>query len=826
VSRALACAALVVLLLPGCTSREEKLAERLAKSEEYLAAKKVPEALIELRGALKLDPTSADINHRIARVLERQGALPDALFFYQETHRLDPGNFEAALSLAKLQMFTDPEASKQLIDDVIAKEPRNVLAYVRRSEWLLARGDSAAALQAAMTATEIEPSHVLNRIQLGLVHRARIRELALKKEQVPDALYAEALAELDRAIAQIEKAPDAVDPDWVVRAWIERANVLATWPARTREASAGYRKAAEVARAWPEQELRALDRAVDHARMTRDAALQRWALERRVEITPGSIPTWIELSKITDAADAPASSVLARMIEQRPADARAHAAYARDLAERGRRADAIAHLERVAPSTEVPAIALGEVSRLRLLGGEVDAAQAVVQRMEKEYPGEPQTLYAAAELQIAQGRFADAVRSLEQLSQRNDTAETHRMLAEAKLRAGDRAGALVAADRALALAPEPKPVELLLLRGRALSAQRDWESAIQAYRRAEQAAGGSLPPGDALALSQALYHAGRNQGGRVYLEATLAQSESPPVEAVLLFARHEAARQPERARQLLEAAAAESPGDLRILTRLSQIYLALGQGDSALGRVDAAIQNNPESPQLLFLRARLRVALNQAPEATRDMRAALELRPDLPGGIDFLVRLLAAQGQIEQARAEMDAQDERGTLRPASRLLLARLHLQPGGNEDRGIALLEQILSVRSDAPGVKNDLAFLLARRGTDLERARRLAEEARAAMSENAQVADTLGYVYLKSSLPEAALDQFRAAIDLVDSDDPGWPTFQYHLGLALKALDRGTEAAQAFERALAAAVEFPEAEDTRRELSALRAARAGDG
>ena len=210
------------------------------------------------------------------------------------------------------------------------------------------------------------------------------------------------------------------------------------------------------------------------------------------------------------------------------------------------------------------------------------------------------------------------------------------------------------------------------------------------------------------------------------------------------------------------------------------------------------------------------------PAATADMRTALELRPDLPGGIDFLVRLLTAQGQVEQARAELDAQDQAGTLRPSSRLLLARLHLQPGGSEDRGIALLEQILAARSDAPGVKNDLAFLLAKRGTDLGRARRLAEEARAAMAENAQVADTLGYVYLKSNLPEAALDQFRAALDMVESDQPEWPTFQYHLGLALKALDRGAEAAQAFERALAAAVEFPEAEDTRRELGALRAAR----
>jgi tetratricopeptide (TPR) repeat protein len=823
--RALAAGALLGLALAGCTSREEKLAERIAKSEAYLAENKIPEALIELRGALKLAPTSADINHRIARVLEDQGALADALFFYQETYRLDPSNNDASLSLAKLQMFTDPEASKKLIDDVLEKEPRSILAYIRRSEWQLARADSAAALQAALTATELDPKHVLARIQVGLVHRARIREHALKKEPVPEALYAEALASLDRAIELAKQGAEA-EPGWIVRAWIERANVLATWPAREGEASAAYRLAAEMAREWPEQERRALERVLDHARLTRDGELQRWALERRVETDPSIIAFWLELARIADPPDAPKSEVLARMIQQRPTDARAQAAYAHDLFERGSREEAIAHAERMAKETDVPPIVMAEVSRLQLMGGNVEAARAMVARLVEEFPDHPQTMYAHAELQMADGRFQEAVQSLERLIERSDTAETHRMLAEAKLRAGDRAGALLSADRALALAPEPKPLELLLLRGRALVAQRDWDSAVQTFRRAEQLNGGALPPREALQLAQALYSAGRVQGGRAYLNATLAQLKDPPLQAILLFARFEAEREPERARALLEEAAQKYPGDPRVLNRLSQLYVRGGQASVASARLDEAIARSPKAAHLRILRARLRIAQGKLPEATQDAREALELRPDMAGAMEMLVRLLAAQGKTDQARAELEAQDKGGTLRPSSRLLLARLHLVPGGDEGRAIELLEQVLAERSDAPGVKNDLAFLLAKRGSELERARRLAEEARSALPENAQVADTLGFVYLKSNLPAPALDQFRAAIDLVESDQAEWPTFQYHMGLALKALDRSDEAAQAFERALAAAVEFPEAEQTRSELSALRQARAGEG
>lgn len=823
--RALAVCALLALALPACQSREAKLAEKLAKADSYLANGKIPEAVIELRGALKLAPTSAEINLRMARLLEQSGALSDATFYYQETHRLDPANAEATLALAKLQMFTDPDASKALIDGVLEKEPRNVLAYVRRSEWHLARADSAAALQAVLTATEIDPRSVIARIQLGLVHRARIREHAIKEEPIPTSLYAEALGTFEQALAQAKQQAE-VDPELVVRAAIERANVFASWPERASEAGAAYREAAEIARAWPEYEPRALDRAAAHARATGDAELRRWALERRVELTPGDIQSWLELAQATDPPDAPQSTVLARLIDQRSRDARAQAAWINDLGARGRRDEAIAHGEKVAGDTDNPALVLAQVSRMHLLEGRLAEAQAVVERLERDHAGHPQALYARAEIDMASGDYARAVGSLEKLAERNDTPETHRMLAEAKLRSGDRAGAIASADRALALAPEPKPVDLLLLRARALATNRDWESAIQAFRRAEIRNNGVLPPRDALLLAQALYQAGRDQGGRVYLNALLTQLKEPPLEAVLLFSRFEGERDPARARELLSEAADDNPGDIRVLNRLAQLDAAAGRGADALARVDRALAQQPDASALRLLRARLLVATGQVPAAIEEARAVVELDPEQAGATALLVHLLASQGQTEQARAELEAQAKAGTLRPSNRLLLARLHLATGGDEARAIEIFDAVLAERSDRPGVKNDLAFLLAKRGQDLERARRLAEEARAALPEVAQVADTLGYVYLKSNLPAPALEQFRAASDLAESGEPEWASFQYHIGLALKALDRPEEAQLAFERALAAAVEFPEAEDTRRELAALRASRPGNG
>jgi tetratricopeptide (TPR) repeat protein len=150
-------------------------------------------------------------------------------------------------------------------------------------------------------------------------------------------------------------------------------------------------------------------------------------------------------------------------------------------------------------------------------------------------------------------------------------------------------------------------------------------------------------------------------------------------------------------------------------------------------------------------------------------------------------------------------------------MLLARLHIHTN-NDSRAIELLESVIAERSNLSGAKNDLAFLLAEGGSDLDRALRLAQEARAELPRSTQVADTLGYVYLKRSLPEAAIEQFQTAIDLARAQSAPWATAQYHLGLGLKALGRSDAAREAFERALAAATQFPEADDTRREIEGL--------
>ena len=133
------------------------------------------------------------------------------------------------------------------------------------------------------------------------------------------------------------------------------------------------------------------------------------------------------------------------------------------------------------------------------------------------------------------------------------------------------------------------------------------------------------------------------------------------------------------------------------------------------------------------------------------------------------------------------------------------------------------MLAARNDLPGAKNDLAYLLADQGQELDRALALAQDAQRAEPENPQMVDTLGYVYYKKGLGQPAIDQFSYAIELSEKAHAPQAAFHYHLGLALRAVGKQADAAAAFEKALALDASFPQAEQARHELEAAKASAA---
>jgi Flp pilus assembly protein TadD len=121
--------------------------------------------------------------------------------------------------------------------------------------------------------------------------------------------------------------------------------------------------------------------------------------------------------------------------------------------------------------------------------------------------------------------------------------------------------------------------------------------------------------------------------------------------------------------------------------------------------------------------------------------------------------------------------------------------LQTQGRLDEAKRKYEDALGIDSRATVAANNLAWILAESGDDLNRALELAKTATASSPDAPEILDTLGWVYYKKDQPELAIPIFRRAIAKAANN----PNYHYHLGLAQLKLGDKTNGRLELQRAL---------------------------
>jgi tetratricopeptide (TPR) repeat protein len=93
-------------------------------------------------------------------------------------------------------------------------------------------------------------------------------------------------------------------------------------------------------------------------------------------------------------------------------------------------------------------------------------------------------------------------------------------------------------------------------------------------------------------------------------------------------------------------------------------------------------------------------------------------------------------------------------------------------------SIYKKVLGIDPENAVALNNLAFLGAESGTDLDQAMTFAERAKKRAPNSPEVSDTLGYVYYQKNLNTEALRIFRQAVQ----ERPQSATFHLHLAMAL--------------------------------------------
>ncbi|MEE9607483.1 MAG: tetratricopeptide repeat protein, partial [Myxococcota bacterium] len=645
--------------------------------------------------------------------------------------------------------------------------------------------------------------------QLGRVYKGRIKKRERKQLELGDDAYRDAIEAYERAD---ELAGGHVG------SLVERARLLGAWPGHQTEAEKAFYRAMKVARekGLRDEPLFVAEAAFEFSRIKQMRRLRTWALREIVRVEPERLSAWQRLARLEDGRSGRGEDVLRELLEVRPDNPAAHVLYATYLTNNGRGDEAIAHLSTTIEDGPDSPILREKLVRVAIEQGQLEAARTAVEAMADEFPDESSTRRAQARVAILDGRREQAAKLLRQLAVESESAETQRLLAIAEHQLGNLPAATAAIDRGMRLSPEFSPA-IMRLKARIHHDAEEWRLVLRTLIEIQDR-GFELDGRQRLMKVRALYGRGMKAGGAAALDALLA-GPNPPAGAAVEYAKREGLRHPGKARRYLLAALARQPRSYELLKVLTRLELRDGRSRAALVHLDRVVESGSAGPLVLLLRAEVLIALNQLGRAEADALRAFEVAPGLPRAADLLFSLYRAQGSLDETRRSFEEAQAAGVLHPGARILLARLYAHQGETV-KARETLEDLLADQPQMPLVQRDLALLMADHDGDLDRALELARAAEQALSRSPYTADSLGYVYFRMGRNEAALQQFRNAIDLAkDQSEPIPPPFHYHLGLALRALDRNPAAARHFAKALALDSDFPGAEDARRQLEAAR-------
>lgn len=116
--------AVAALAVCACGSAQVRYQGYLGRGEQFLAQGKLPQAGVELRNALQIEPKSATALYDLGRVLEEEGDLRRAAGFFQSAIDAQPQNTKARVDLGTIYCIAGvPRQALAIVSPALARHP-------------------------------------------------------------------------------------------------------------------------------------------------------------------------------------------------------------------------------------------------------------------------------------------------------------------------------------------------------------------------------------------------------------------------------------------------------------------------------------------------------------------------------------------------------------------------------------------------------------------------------------------------------------------------------------------------------------------------------
>ena len=792
--------ALLLCLPTGCQDDASKLQEHLARGEEHEKAGRVPEAQIEYRSALQIDPNNADAHYRLARAYLKGRKVREGFWELRETVRLDPKNYPAKLEFAQFAILAgEHEEGLRQADLVIEGDPTLPAGYLMRGQALDAMKRPDEALEAIRKAVEVKPGDTgaLRALAHGLGQRGLLEEA----EQTWTAIL-------------------AADPSY--ENYTNYAGFIRRYFRKTRleDSEAALEKA--IAAAKEEQKVAAYAQLANFFYTTQREDRSVEALQKGIAEVKDKVSLIHILARLERARGhvAEADELVERATREKPDDPAVFLFLADYRASNGDLAAALEAAEKAVALDPTNSDAqlrkaeiLIELGYRKSRDGGIEEGQAIVSEVLAREPSNAAALFVDAKVKVTRGEVADATTSLRAaLDARPDWADARYLLGATLYDQKQYTEARAELARALDLQPGLADANMVLARVHDRLGEHEY--AVEVGRRYLQ----QRPDDFALHLLVA-----QNLVSLQKLDEALAELSGIPEEKRTPEIEYALGRiylgkgQGDRAREHLLAANQELPSQADVLENLldldrrerieaaaskDAVRIAAAQAsfDASISRIKSAVEARPNDPRLIQLAGVAAVSENRLEDAEVAFRKAVELDPKDRGAVERLARFYAATNRTDQTVTVYEAAI---AVRPDD----AQFHHYLGmlyelrGNSEQAIERYESAIRLDPNLAEAKNNLAYILAEKGTNLDRALDLAQDAKTLLPNNPSVSDTLGWVLYKRGVPGAAISYLKEAEAATNERDASLGQVRYHLALAYEANGDAAEAVEALGRSLAA-------------------------
>ena len=736
VSMRLLCRAAVCLIaslaLSACSDPETQKRKHVERGDQYAAEKRDDFAVVEYASAVEIDPKFGEARLKLAETHERMNNLRAAYPEFIRAADALPDNRDVQLKATRILLMTTRfEDARARAAVLLEKDPKDVDAMLLRANAMAGLRDPAGAIAEIEQALKINPESSQALVNLGAV-RMQIGEAKLAEDAYRQAIALE---------------PASVD------AKLALANFL--WAAgRAPEAEATLK---EVLAKEPQHLLanRMLGVLYISTRRAREA---EQPLKNVADISNTAAARfqladyYVGVGRTKDAVD-----LLTALSAEPASNAEAEIRLAALDYTHKRAAEAHTRLD--ALLRRVPNYSSALVLKAQWLTAEnkLDEALEKAKAGVAADPQSPAAHFAQAVIHDRRREEAEAIKSYNEVLALNPRAAAAQVeLSRLSLRAGDSATALRYAEEARQSQPTNLDARVAVVRSLVVSGNST-RAATEIAALLKQA-----PSSAAVHAVNGMYQARTNN-------LTAARSSY------------------ERALEL-------SPGFSEAIGGLTYLDIAAKSPATAIARLETEIAKQPTNSALLALLARAYNAAGDRAKEEETLRRAVSVDPRFTAGYAMLADLYLRQKRTDEALAEFEGIVKRDPSAVGARTMIGML-LDQQGKRDEALKAYQAAVRGNDNAPVAANNLAFLYAERGTNLDEALQLATSAKQRLPNDANVDDTIGWIYYKKGLTDLALKSFEESLRKA----PDNPEVLFHLGLAYAKLDQKAKAREALERAL---------------------------